>query len=156
MQSDIYLESTDSDDDEYNSDSSGDLPITNNIGVKYDVQKDYTDERFLDQSRKDKYFDPEVLFSKHRCSTHPHQVHFEILAEHGLIGYCIILFILMRFIIKNIYLYRIKENFFDLNSIFYLLLFFIPLLPGSGIFSSFNGTYFWIIFSLLNLQFVKK
>jgi len=65
MQSDIYLESTDSDDDEYNSDSSGDLPITNNIGVKYDVQKDYTDERFLDQSRKDKYFDlRNELFTK--------------------------------------------------------------------------------------------
>ena len=113
-------------------------------------------KNFRIECRKDKYFDPEVLFSKHRCSTHPHQVHFEILAEHGLIGYCIILFILIRFIIKNIYLYRIKKDFFDLNSIFYLLLFFIPLLPGSGIFNSFNGTYFWIIFSLLNLQFIKK
>ena len=77
MQSDIYLGQTDSEDDEYTSDSSGDLPVTNNIGVKYDVQKDYTDERFLDQSRKDKYFDlRNELFTKpieHRrifCKTH--------------------------------------------------------------------------------------
>ncbi len=76
MQSDIYLGQIDSE-DEYSSDSSGDLPITNNIGVKYDVQKDYTDERFLDQSRKEAYFDlRNELFTKpieHRrffCKTH--------------------------------------------------------------------------------------
>jgi hypothetical protein len=72
-----FLPSTDSEDDEYSSDSSGDLPQTHNIGVKYDVQKDYTDERFLDQSRKDKYFElRNELFTKpieHRrifCKTH--------------------------------------------------------------------------------------
>ena len=77
MQSDTFLVKTDSEDDEYTSDSSGDLPVTNNIGVKYDVQKDYTDERFLDQSRKDKYFElRNELFTKpieHRrffCKTH--------------------------------------------------------------------------------------
>ena len=72
-----FLPSTDSEDDDYSSDSSGDLPQTHNIGVKYDVQKDYTDERFLDQSRKDKYFElRNELFTKpieHRrifCKTH--------------------------------------------------------------------------------------
>jgi len=72
-----FLPSTDSEDNDYSSDSSGDLPQTHNIGVKYDVQKDYTDERFLDQSRKDKYFElRNELFTKpieHRrifCKTH--------------------------------------------------------------------------------------
>ena len=74
MQSDTFLKS---DSDDYDTDSSGDLPTTNNMGVKYDVQKDYTDERFLDQSRKDKYFElRNELFTKpleHRrifCKTH--------------------------------------------------------------------------------------
>ena len=74
MQSDTFLKS---DSDDYDTDSSGDLPTTNNIGVKYDVQKDYTGERFLDQSRKDAYFDlRNELFTKpleHRrifCKTH--------------------------------------------------------------------------------------
>ena len=77
MQADTYLPETSSSDEEYSSDSSGDLPTTNNIGVKYDVQKDYSDERFLDQSRKDKYFElRNELFTKpleHRrffCKTH--------------------------------------------------------------------------------------
>lgn len=48
MQSDTFLPDTDSSDEEYASDSSGDLPKTNNIGVKYDPIS--TDGRFLDQS----------------------------------------------------------------------------------------------------------
>ena len=37
MQSDTFLPDTDLSDEEYASDSSGDLPKTNNIGVKYDL-----------------------------------------------------------------------------------------------------------------------
>lgn len=55
MQSDTFLNNTDSEDEEYSSDSSGDLPENNNVGVKYDVPKDYSDLRFLDQSRQDEY-----------------------------------------------------------------------------------------------------
>ena len=42
MQSDTFLNNTDSEDEEYSSDSSGDLPENNNVGVKYDVPKDYS------------------------------------------------------------------------------------------------------------------
>ena len=39
-----------------------------------------------------KYFDAEIRFTYQRCSNHPHQVHFEILAEQGMLGYLIIIF----------------------------------------------------------------
>ena len=69
MQSDIYLGQTDSEDDEYTSDSSGELPVTNNIGVKYNVQKDYTDQRFMDQSLITEYEKiHRYLFSKQLTS----------------------------------------------------------------------------------------
>ena len=55
MQSDTFMNNTDSEDEEYSSDSSGDLPENNNVGVKYDVPKDYSDLRFLDQSKQDEY-----------------------------------------------------------------------------------------------------
>ena len=113
-------------------------------------------KNFRIECRKDKYFNNKILFSKNRCSTHPHQVHFELLSEHGLIGYFIILFILIRFIIRNINHYRIKRDYFNLNCIFILSLFFVPLLPGSGIFGTFNGTLFWIVFSLSNLRLKKE
>jgi len=51
MQSDIYLGQTDSEDDEYTSDSSGEFTENNNVGVFYKFnQKNIQDERFMDQS----------------------------------------------------------------------------------------------------------
>ena len=52
------------------------------------------------------------------------------------------MFINAKFIIKNIK--------------FCLMLFFIPLLPGSGIFNAFNGIMFWLIFSLTNSIYENK
>ena len=58
MQSDTFLNETDSSDGEYESDSSGDLPKTNNLGVKYDFPKEaFTNERFIDQSSQEKYLE---------------------------------------------------------------------------------------------------
>ena len=51
MQSDTFLNDTDSEDEEYSSDSSGDIPQNNNIGQFYKFPKnDMKDERFMDQS----------------------------------------------------------------------------------------------------------
>ena len=49
MQSDTFLNDTDSDDEEYSSDSSGELPKNNNVGVFFH-SKDIEGERFMDQS----------------------------------------------------------------------------------------------------------
>ena len=60
MQSDTFLPDTDSEDEDsdYESDSSGDLPKNNNIGVMYDFPKEaITGQRFLDQSSQEKYKD---------------------------------------------------------------------------------------------------
>ena len=58
MQSDTFLPDTDSEDEksDYESDSSGDLPKNNNIGVLYDFPKEaVAGERFIDQSSQEKY-----------------------------------------------------------------------------------------------------
>jgi len=54
MQSDTFLPGTDSDDEVYSSDSSGDLPKNNNIGVFY-KQRSPTNERFMDQGLVSEY-----------------------------------------------------------------------------------------------------
>jgi hypothetical protein len=66
MQSDTFLNESDSDDE---SDTSGDLPTNNNIGVMYDfLTSSIEGERFMDQSSKENYvkirnelFTPELL-----------------------------------------------------------------------------------------------
>ena len=56
MQSDTFLNDTDSDDEEYSSDSSGDLPKNNNIGTLYEYPKEAAiGGRFIDQSSQEKY-----------------------------------------------------------------------------------------------------
>ena len=113
-------------------------------------------KNFRSECLKDKYYDKNIKFSKLRCSTHPHQIHFEILSEQGLLGYLFIIYIFGFFIIKNIKIFLKEKNINHLNNIAYLTLFFIPLLPGASIFGTFNGSLFWIIFSLTYLNYKKS
>ena len=113
-------------------------------------------KNFRKECPKEKYFNENIMFSHNRCSTHPHQVHFEILSEQGILGYFLILGLILWLSIKGIKIFIKNKNVYHLNNIAYILLFFIPLLPGGGIFSTFNGTLFWVIFSLMNLNYEKK
>tara|TARA_B100000965_G_scaffold406494_1_gene445706 strand:- start:385 stop:1668 length:1284 start_codon:yes stop_codon:yes gene_type:complete len=113
-------------------------------------------KNFRKECKKDKYYNKEIKFTESRCSTHPHQVHFEILSEQGLLGYIIILYIMFFFLKKNLKIYGKKRDISHLNNITYLMLFFIPLLPGSGIFNTLSGSMFWIIFALCNLNYETK
>ncbi len=112
-------------------------------------------KNFRKECSKEIYFDEKIKYSSQRCSTHPHQIHFEILSEQGLIGYFLIIYFLIIFLIKNLKVYQKKRNIDHLSNISYTALFFVPLLPGAGIFSTFNGSLFWIIFSLTYLKYKK-
>jgi hypothetical protein len=71
MQSYPFLQDTDSDDEnsDYSSDSSGDLPKNNNIGVTYDFSQGQG-ERFLDQSSQGHYLKlRNELFTKNLLHT---------------------------------------------------------------------------------------
>ena len=113
-------------------------------------------KNYRKECSKDIYYEKKIKFSIQRCSTHPHQIHFEILSEQGLLGYIIIIYFIAMFLIKNINNFFKTKNIYHLSNIAYLTLFFIPILPGGGIFSTFNGSTFWIIFSLCNYIYEKK
>ena len=85
---------------------------------------------------------------KYFCSTHPHQIYFEFLSEHGLIGTIILLTILLYLIFKNLKIILIKRNLVQIGCFSYLLTIFIPLLPGGSFFSDFASTFYWINFSI--------
>ncbi|MDC0061210.1 O-antigen ligase family protein, partial [Candidatus Pelagibacter sp.] len=85
----------------------------------------------------------------YKCLTHPHQLYFEFLSEHGLVGTIIILsilFYLMYMILKSIILSR---NYIQVGSFIFVLVNFTPLLPSGSFFSDFNITLFWINFSIM-------
>ena len=103
--------------------------------------KNYRVETCKDASEQLKY--------DYVCLTHPHQLYFELLSEHGLFGFVIILsifFYLMFKILKSILL---SKNYIQIGAFVFVLINFIPLLPSGSFFSDFNFTLFWINFSIM-------
>ena len=82
------------------------------------------------------------------CSTHPHQVYFEILSEHGMIGFIILLFLLYSLIFSKIKETIKSKNYLQIGSLIYLILWFLPLIPSGALFTDFNLTLFTINLSL--------
>ena len=78
-------------------------------------------------------------------STHPHQVHFELLSELGLVGYLLILFN----IIFNLFRQKQNSNNLKFVATSFILSTFVPLLPSGSFFTSYGATIFFINYSFL-------
>ena len=82
------------------------------------------------------------------CSTHPHQIYFELLSEHGIIGSFIIIFILFKLIFSKIINTFKSSNYLKSGSLIYMTLIFTPLLPSGAFFNNFLLTIFIINLSI--------
>jgi len=83
------------------------------------------------------------------CSAHPHQIYFEFLSEHGIVGTFILLGILFYLIFKILLNILKTRDEVQLGAFIYVIISFIPFLPSGSFFSDFNLTIFWINFSLM-------
>jgi len=82
------------------------------------------------------------------CTTHPHQVFFELLSEHGIFGTFLILFLIYKLIFSKI-IFNYKElNYIQLGSGIYIILTFIPLIPSGSFFSDYLLTLFSLNLSI--------
>ena len=92
-------------------------------------------KNFRYECHNDKYFDEKIRLTNLRCNTHPHQIHFELLSEHGIVGY--IFFIYLMFIgLKNIfYNYTLTKNILYFSTLSYLIVFLVPILPSGSFFN---------------------
>jgi hypothetical protein len=95
------------------------------------------------------------------CSTHPHNVYFEILINQGLLGFLI--FILLTILLINnfrkILFIQKYENEKIINIIFFAILIaeLWPLRSYGSIFQTVNGTLFWFLISLVSsIKFLLK
>ena len=87
------------------------------------------------------------------CSTHPHQVWYELLSEHGVIGTLITIFIFYS-LIKI----RLKKNNLEvqnLMALIYILNIFLPIIPYGSVFNSYVATILWINVSIYITDFRK-
>ena len=91
------------------------------------------------------------------CSTHPHNLYFELLVETGIIG--IVLFIIFEFFLI-IKVFNSYSKSSDINrSIIYgtslvVFFYFWPFRSNGSFFSTFNGSLFWFNLGII-LLFLK-
>ena len=52
------------------------------------------------------------------CETHPHQIYFEILSEHGIFGFIIIFWLLYKLVFSKIKLALTEKNFYKMVAIY--------------------------------------
>ena len=83
------------------------------------------------------------------CSTHPHQIYIEFLAEHGIIGSLICLSIFFYLIFINLGKIIQSKNYIQIGAFIYILINFIPIIPSGSFFSDFNITFFMLNLSLM-------
>ena len=118
----------------------------NGIGLK----------NFYFECGKDKYIDKEFVFNHSRCSTHPHQLHLEILSHIGIFGYLVFIYLffyLIYFGFKN-YL-KNKDSYLLAPLVFICVSIFTPV-PSGSFFTTYGATIFWFNFGVVLAFFSKQ
>ena len=80
------------------------------------------------------------------ASTHPHQMHFELLSEIGIIGYLLIISNLILLLYRQT---KFEKEFLNKSSIIFVIASLVPLLPSGSFFTSYGATIFFINYSFL-------
>ena len=103
------------------------------------------------ESRKKEYSPIKGAYGQ---GMHPHQIHFEILSELGIIGYILIIFNLF-YIIVNVFK-KHQNNIFIKSSLLFLVVSFVPIIPSGSFFTTYGAAIYWINYSLLIATLIKK
>ena len=77
------------------------------------------------------------------CVTHPHQIYYEFLSEHGILGLFFIIILAVLYLKKFSY-FKKNKNLYLLGGFAYFIYTFVPLVPSGSFFTSFNATLFWL------------
>jgi len=112
-------------------------------------------KNFYFECGKDKYIDKDFTFNHARCSTHPHQLHLEVLSHIGIFGYLIFLYLFVYLIYFGFQNYlRNKDPYLLASLIFIFVSIFTPV-PSGSFFTTYGATIFWLNFGLV-LAFASK
>ena len=104
---------------------------------------------------QDEYKKINSLMVDKRCSTHPHNIYFEIISETGTIGILFFLYFLINFIKSNKLFSKnnVKNN---PEIIILLFVFFWPFQSTGSLFSTWNGFFYPLILSYIYYVSKKK
>jgi len=93
----------------------------------------------------------EVIKNKYvgDSSIHPHQTHFEIISELGLIGYIFFISVFFFILLQSLKSYLRKKDNLKLCGILFIIISLAPLLPSGSFFTTYGAALFWF-----NLSFI--
>ena len=97
----------------------------------------------------DKKYETKKYSSGQICTTHPHQVYFEVISEAGYLGLIFFVLPFFIFINRNIKIFIKNQNYVHLAGILIIFIHFLPFLPSGSIFTNTTGLILW-----LNIGFV--
>ena len=106
-------------------------------------------KNFREECLKEEYKNNDYKRIAERCATHPHQIYFELLSEHGLIGTLAIILVIFYILYNSFKIYLKNKNLIHLASILFIVAQFLPLIPSGSFFTSWGATIFWLNFSIL-------
>jgi O-antigen ligase len=96
------------------------------------------------------------LESYKQCSTHPHQIYLELLAEQGIVGSLSILTLIFLIFLNFYNYFKRSKNFLILFPLAFLTSHFLPLVPSASFFANSFQTLFWIVFGFTYLVYNNK
>ena len=83
------------------------------------------------------------------ASVHPHQVHFEFLAELGLFGYFCFFYFIFQSLFFSIRSFFEKNDFYKFSGILFVSVSLLPFIPSGSFFTTYGATLFWLNFAIL-------
>ena len=112
-------------------------------------------KNFYFECGKDKYIDKEYVWNHSRCSTHPHQLHLEILSHIGIFGYLVFIYLFFYSIYFGYKNYLKNKNPYLLASLVFIFVSIFTPVPSGSFFTTYGATIFWLNFGVL-LAFSSK
>ena len=106
-------------------------------------------KNFREECLKNEYENNNYKRTAGRCSTHPHQIYFEFLSEHGLIGTITIITAIFVILLNSFKIFLKERNSIHLASLLFIISQFLPFIPSGSFFTSWTATIFWLNFSIL-------
>ena len=83
------------------------------------------------------------------CNTHPHQIYFEFLSEHGLVGTFLLLSVFFALIFQYLKVIILSQNYLQIGAFTFLITNFLPFIPSGSFFSDFNISLFILNLSIM-------
>ena len=112
-------------------------------------------KNFRHEVGKKKYANKEYIKTDARHTTHPHQVHHELLSETGIFGYLSFLIFLLLSLYLAIKSYLKTKNLYQLSGIIFVITSLLPILPSGSFLSTFSSSIFWLNFAIM-CSYIKK